>query len=725
MDKTRNVTGLEKLQGSSTKRYRKVTISVAVFLVFISGVMIVNSQISQQIQVNQVQIDAAGTLSDTAYDIVTATQALQILTLEKHDEKKHRAEKNETAYQAKLQENDAESMELQKKLEKSRHQFQEIITALDKGGHYTIVEGHNFLQPLSAEGTREALAKVQGIWKDYQPLIHKVVKYKVTSNENPNFAQEVSEFTHDNYQDIYENIDDIIVSINNDMNKKAVLMQRIQITGITLSLLYFLLFIGLFMRRLGKADQAAAAARNETKEILQTVSSGLFLLDRNLNIGSQYSAELERLLGKKNLAGKNLLDLLSDMVANARDLDTAGSFVQQLYNPRTKERLIASLNPLVRCPVNMINDSGEKEIRYFDFKFNRVYHEDSIARVLVNVNDVTHAVLLEDKIEAEREQNDLRMEMLNTILKTDSQLLSDFITHTKTRNENINGILKEPVQGQSEFSDKARRIFREVHGMKGDASSLNLQGFVSLAEVLETLLKDLQRKTTLVGEDFLPLTVSLEELFSLTEVIEDLNNRIAGNGGDSARHVFNSEPIKEQLSKFVKGLAERNGKQVDFSCTGMDNTPLNVNVKSHLNEMAIQMLRNAVVHGIEPPEDRLNKHKLAAGHLRLDLEETSNGSIKLTVQDDGTGIDHEKIRRKLIENGTYSQEQAARLDTKELVQQIFEHGFSTASNNTEDAGRGIGMDIIKERVQQLGGKVALATKIGAYTRIVLTIPKKL
>ncbi|KPN71227.1 ATP-binding protein [Neisseria sp. 83E34] len=720
----RNVSGLEKLNQSPVKRYRKVTISVAVLLALVSGVMFTSSRISEQIQINQAQIDAAGTLSDNAYNILSSTQVLQILALEKHDAKKHRHEKSHADHHANLKTNDENSIKEQENLKESSLTFQQIIDLLDKGGNYDFVADHQSLKPLKAADTRKELQKIQDIWKEYSPLIQAVLKHDVTNQQgNPEFAHEVSEFARDHHEELYEYIDNIIVALNDDMNEKAELLQNIQIAGITASLIYFLLFVGFFMRRLGKSDQAAAAARNETKEILQTVGSGLFLLDREMEIGSQYSKELERLLGKTDLSGKNLLEILSDMASNPRDLDTAGSFVQQLYNPRTKERLIAGLNPLIRCPMKVAKESGEKETRYLDFKFNRVYHADEIVRVLVNVNDVTDAVLLENKIEAEREQNDLRMEMLNTILKADPQLLSDFIQHTKKRNKNINETLKKPGQRQTDFEEKIRTIFREVHSLKGDASSLSLHGFVSLAEVLENSLKELQRKTALVGEDFLPLTVSLEELFSLTDVIEDLSNRIAGNNS-AAQAVFNAEPVKEQLSKFVKELAERNNKVVDFSCIGMDNIPLNVHLKSHLNELAVQMLRNAVVHGIETPENRLHAHKLPSGHLRLDMEETGD-AIKLTVQDDGAGIDHEKIRSKLIQNGTYTHEEAAKLNVTGLVQQIFIHGFSTMENSNEDAGRGVGMDIVKEKVRQLGGKISLATKVGAYTRIVLTIPKKL
>ena len=428
------------------------------------------------------------------------------------------------------------------------------------------------------------------------------------------------------------------------------------------------------------------------------------------------------------LGGKNMLDVLSDMVPSKENLETAGSFVNQLYNPRTKERLIGSLNPLVRSPMQVANEAGVKETRYLDFKFNRVYHDKEISRVLVSVSDTTDAVKLEEKIQREREQNDLQLEMLGSILKTDPQLMADFVENTKKRNQNINEKLKEPVKVQSDFFNKLLFIFREVHGLKGDASSLGLQGFVAIAENLEHTLKDLQGRSKLVGEDFLPLTVSLEELYNLTQAIGDLSQRIIGGGNQQAgaRPVASSqtaEPVKTQLSKFVGEIAERNGKQVDFSCVGMDNMSLNINTKTNLRELAIQLLRNSVVHGIETPDVRLNHHKLATGHLRIEMVEKNN-SVFMNVEDDGAGIDLEKIREKLVEKGMYSADEVADMDSKTLIQHIFLSGFSTRDQSDEDSGRGVGMDIVHERVKEMGGKLSIATRTGAYTRFTIVVPKK-
>ncbi len=411
--------------GSSLKRYKGVTISIAIFLLFTSGVMYSATLISKQIHERQVQIDAAGILSDNSYDVLVAVQSVHQEILEQaaeHDGHEHSVQEKADHERA--------LKEYQAKLTDTVRSFDEILAKLEKGGDYGIMRGADRVVALSNPEMKKALKNVQEVWKAAKPGVQNLAGYKHDSI-NHDLLHNTSTFLPEEQKVIYEEVDKIIISLNSEIADKTSMLLLIERIGILLSLVYFLLFVGFFMRRLGKADEQAEIARRETNEIMQTVNNGLFLLDKDLNIGSQYSKELERLWGKKDLSGKNMLDVLSDMVESKENLETAGSFVNQLYNPRTKERLISSLNPLVRSPMNVINDVGIKETRYLDFKFNRVYQDKEISHVLVSVSDVTDAVKLEEKIQREREQNDLQLEMLGSILKTDPRMMADFIENTE------------------------------------------------------------------------------------------------------------------------------------------------------------------------------------------------------------------------------------------------------------------------------------------------------
>lgn len=314
--------------------------------------------------------------------------------------------------------------------------------------------------------------------------------------------------------------------------------------------------------------------------------------------------------------------------------------------------------------------------------------------------------------------------MLSTILQADRRLVDDFVRNVKRRNTNINNTLKAPGERQAELRSKVDTIFREVHSMKGEASTLKLHGFTVLAENLENELNRLGKVATLSGEHFLGLAVHLEELMKLTQTIEDLESRlggssplISGQGAAEEKHT-----LANYYAKFVSELAERNHKNVDFSYVGIEETH-DEDTDSIVREIAVQLLRNAVVHGIETPEERQTKRKLQTGHVRMELTE-QDGQYTLVLEDDGKGLDYEAIRAKAVRLGKCTEAEAANLTSKDLLALIFSPGFSTLDKSTEDAGRGVGLDIIKDRISALGGKIGVSTHAGSYTRFNFTFPKK-
>ena len=499
--------------------------------------------------------------------------------------------------------------------------------------------------------------------------------------------------------------------------ERTILLRNVEIFGIVGAVLYLTLFLTYFIRKLLTADKLADEAKKETTEIMDTVTTGLFLLDKDLNIGSQYSKQLESLIGQKNVGGKNLLDVLAGFI-DTKDLNTTNDFVARLYNPRTKERLIASLNPLIRQKVHV--DGNE---RFLDFNFRRVYHGKAITRVLANVEDVTDAVLLEQKMEQEREQNDVRLEMLSTILQADCDSLNDFINNTKQRIQSINSVLKVQDESGMSLYEKVNAIYREVHSMKGEASALKLSGFTNMAENFEANLNRLKQMPRLSGENFLGLAVQLEELIRLSHTIEDLLAKIGGAAPavQPDTRVIAPQTTRNRYADFVADIAKRNKKEAAFTYSGLESTG-NKQMDRVITEIAIQLLRNAVVHGIEKPEIRNRRGKPAIGHVHMGLKYHGDKFVP-TFEDDGNGIDYDAIAQKAVSLGRYTAEEAAKLDRQALVSLLFTPGFSTADDSTEDAGRGVGLDIIKDRIVSLNGTVNVASRPHGYTRFVFTLPK--
>lgn len=570
----------------------------------------------------------------------------------------------------------------------------------------------------SDKGEKKALmAEMVKKWKESKPIVDAYFKSANDPTADAALVNSALLSLQNNNARFTEITNFLLANKRAKLEERTILLKNVEIFGIVGAVLYLTLFLTYFIRKLLTADKLADEAKKETTEIMDTVTTGLFLLDKDLNIGSQYSKQLESLIGQKNVGGKNLLDVLAGFI-DTKDLNTTNDFVAQLYNPRTKERLIASLNPLIRQKVHV--DGNE---RFLDFNFRRVYHGKAITRVLANVEDVTDAVLLEQKMEQEREQNDVQLEMLSTILQADRDSLNDFINNTKQRIQSINSVLKVQDESGMSLYEKVNAIYREVHSMKGEASALKLSGFTNMAENFEANLNRLKQMPRLSGENFLGLAVQLEELIRLSHTIEDLLAKIGGAAPavQPDTRVIAPQTTRNRYADFVADIAKRNKKEAAFTYSGLESTG-NKQMDRVITEIAIQLLRNAVVHGIEKPEIRNQRGKLAMGHVHMGLKYHGDKFV-LTFEDDGNGIDYNAIAQKAVSLGRYTAEEAAKLDRQALVSLLFTPGFSTADDSTEDAGRGVGLDIIKDRIVSLNGTVNVASRPHGYTRFVFTLPK--
>jgi two-component system chemotaxis sensor kinase CheA len=152
-----------------------------------------------------------------------------------------------------------------------------------------------------------------------------------------------------------------------------------------------------------------------------------------------------------------------------------------------------------------------------------------------------------------------------------------------------------------------------------------------------------------------------------------------------------------------------------------EKTELDKRMIDELGDPLIHMVRNSVDHGLEPPDARLAAGKPRSGTVSLQAMHRGN-SVVITVSDDGRGIDAERIRRKIVEKGLVDADEALRLTDRQLVQFIWHPGLSTAEQVTDISGRGVGMDIVKARIEGLNGTVDVRTEPGVGTTFMVRLP---
>ncbi len=182
-------------------------------------------------------------------------------------------------------------------------------------------------------------------------------------------------------------------------------------------------------------------------------------------------------------------------------------------------------------------------------------------------------------------------------------------------------------------------------------------------------------------------------------------------------------PIETLFKKFprmVRDLSQRFQKEIDFVIEGQD-TELDRQVSEEMSDPLIHLLRNAVDHGVEEPTVRERAGKPKVGTIRLGARQEEN-QIIISVQDDGAGINPEKVIKSAVESGMLTQEAAARLQPKEAINLIFAAGLSTAGKVSEVSGRGVGMDVVKNNIQRLNGTVEVFTREGAGSEFRIRLP---
>jgi HPt (histidine-containing phosphotransfer) domain-containing protein/anti-sigma regulatory factor (Ser/Thr protein kinase) len=491
-----------------------------------------------------------------------------------------------------------------------------------------------------------------------------------------------------------------------------------------------------FVRQLRDSDKVIEKARRETTEILETVNEGLFLIDKDLILGEQHSARLVDVLGPQEFAGKSFQALLENIVSE-KDAETARGFIELLFDPKVKEKLIGDLNPLSLVEVNIAQSNGGFLTKHLQFSFARAYQKDDdgaqkISHVLVTVLDITEQVKLERALNESRKHNESQLEMITGLLHTHPGLLKEFIANSFNCFNRVNNILRQPAKTSQAVRDKATSIFREIHNFKGEAASLKLEFFETAAHKMEDTLALLRDKRDLSGNDYLGLTVQLESLISYTQQVEHLTEKLgqfAVVSSNSPRPVNNKQVTGsrrsdgwEQLEDFVQNIAMRNGKMVKLVASGLSEIDLDSEYQKKLKDICIQLLRNAVVHGIETPRDRELSEKPIVGRIDLRLAKVSETEMELTVMDDGQGLDYDAIRSKVLSSGKWPEDEIESWTNKHLLGLIFHEGFSTAAEVNKDAGRGVGMEAVMNHVLAQRGKISVSSRSGRHCRFVITLP---
>jgi two-component system, chemotaxis family, sensor kinase CheA len=623
------------------------------------------------------------------------------------------------------------------------------------------------LKELNAAGYVHSaeLTRALQLWHEYGPVLEPVVSFNAQpyvdsdssgsslSREGRAHYAEVKRaqlFATDNARVLQEQLLTLATSLQRDASDAAAHLRALLSIGV-LAALVLAAAAAWFQFTRSRHERTAREAQEQTRDILKTVREGFFLLDANYRIGSVWSEALTRMFGRDDFAGLTFEELLKDLVP-AATLATATKYIKLLWGERAHENLMKSINPLGQLEINMDNGHGGRETRYLQFDFHRVMGPAGIKHVLCSVGDITSSVLLARELQESQDNANAQVDMMLAMMHIDPLQLVSFLDGAETGLKLVNTILKEPARTDAEFRKKLSGLFRELHSIKGEASALSLSSIAARVHTLEDIVSELKKKAELSGNDFLPMVLKLDELLAHLRSVREMAGRLTAlkdNAAGSATTAFTApaavapapapapapaqqsatrsaaqyarraEDLAPTLHSLAERLAQDQGKRFRLKLAGLTDVP--APYVATVKDCLIQMLRNAAVHGIEPPEVRRALTKQDVGVVTVTFSRSGDG-FDLVFEDDGAGIAPDTLKAAAVRQQLVTEEEAAAMDTRTAMALIFRPGFSTQDEVSMDAGRGVGMDVVARSVYALGGKIGVSTHPGKYTRFRISLP---
>lgn len=463
--------------------------------------------------------------------------------------------------------------------------------------------------------------------------------------------------------------------------------------------------------------------------LLNNTGQGILSFGSELSISTEYSSECHRIFNG-DVGGQNIIELL---FAHDPEKEVYGDIFREVF----KQGNLCRQSVLLTLLPEQI--SIDENVFSIDYKIIRESLDTSQQRIMVIMTDITEKNALEEQIEQERE---LQNTMVRVVEQYDSfmEIIEDF----KRLLEDLEKSTELPAGGEEKWKED---LYRQVHTFKGSFSMFGLQHLTRKLHELEDYIANENNiellKRELVGTQLTALhqvysaewnklvEVLGQNFFKRAEYVQVESKRIASLenmllGTEVAKQmprVFDElrrwryKKISElilQYKNYVVELGLRMDKKIHpLTICGAEVLVDPRQYKEILYNL-VHIFRNMVDHGIESPEERSSNDKDEYGNITCEIS-LENDGLYLEISDDGKGIDVEKIRQKSVESGMISRADMEQMDETEIIQLVFESGFSTRGVVSDVSGRGMGLIAIKRVVEKIGGQVTVRSQLGIGT----------
>jgi len=504
--------------------------------------------------------------------------------------------------------------------------------------------------------------------------------------------------------------------------------------------------INQMLAHLAESQEALHARNRETADILDNVGQGILTVGPDLIINAEHSAFADQVFGF-NPAGEYLPELLYTKEDRRRGfIEWAGLF----FTPMP----MLSGDALLNLADKEIKIEAEGSTKVLQLEYRPIADladTKTIKKLMLVVSDITRQREMEQTAQKEKEEH----EQIVKILRDQDNFFS-FLYNAKKILEDSKGMLDTLSHQHAEV---VSALFRGMHTIKGTAAAFSIKSVSSHSHRIENVFAEVQKGAIPITDELInQLRQELAQVFDELEQVVKKVSELLGEPFGAGHKVFKiredklnelqnridevslsaeaSKTLHQEVKKLlripvgrafrmygnnIEALAERTGKIIAPLEIKNSDLELDLDLIKTLDAPLMHLLRNAVDHGIESPEDRQMLGKNEEGKISLDFI-LQDGKLLTTLQDDGQGIDPDRLRSVALERGVITPEEAQTMSDEDAVHLIFRPSFSTKKEATDISGRGVGMDVVKTELESHGGLVKINSIPGEGTTFTLILP---
>jgi signal transduction histidine kinase len=477
-----------------------------------------------------------------------------------------------------------------------------------------------------------------------------------------------------------------------------------------------------------------AVERDEITAMKDNLRTGVFLMDKDGVIQPNYSRSLENTIAPA-LHKKKFTDLLSASFG-PQELELIKDFFDMVRARVRPQKQLDRVNPLEELLYTSIETRESKTLRC---RFVPVERDGDIF-LLGAVDDITEEAQLRKRLEEEEASRQEEMRSLFEVVHVEPAILMAFTEDATYNLEEGVTLLHDAQYGDSDVAATLVRLYQLMHAVKSDAYIVGLSVYGDKLHGVESEIKRLRDS----GDNAAPVATpdDLESISTRLELMMAEKDKLLNTFVELHAHTptekqGEADILLASLQQACERLAADLGKQVRFMTELIDAEALKAAPRRQLKEILIQLVRNAVYHGIESPEKRSAAGKDETGVIRLSIQrqaetatttasattaqpaQFSHGVLLITIQDDGAGLNFDKIGSKALAHGLIAEGES---DRTKLLRALFLPGFSTAETEGAHAGRGIGLNLVQDGVRALRGSIKVRTERGKGTAFIISIP---